>query len=216
MFKLQDIKSLLATKLKSDSGILHTGLPGDDAHEIMSVPGRGKYPTVPATAKKAAVLLLLYEKIDRVFITLIERGIHEKDRHSGQISFPGGKMEEQDDFPVQTALREAQEEIGISNDVEVLGTMSPLYIPVSGFHVFPVVAIANKNISFTIQQEEVKNLLEVDLSFIVKEYTKSTTTIPMTGSLVLREVPCYKIHDHIIWGATAMILSELEWILKGK
>lgn len=206
MFKLTEVRNLLQENLSR--------LPGAEAHALMSVPGRGKYPVIPPTAKNAAVLILLYERIDRVFVALIERTTHLKDRHSGQISFPGGKKEEKDDFPVQTALREAQEEIGIRSDVEVLGTLSPLYIPVSDFHVFPVVALAPNQITFSIQNEEVKNLLEVDLSFIVQEHSKSTASIPVSGSLVLREVPCYKIHDHIVWGATAMILSELEWILR--
>ena len=86
MYSLADIK------IKLTNGLSGT-LPGQDAHDLMAVPGRGKYPIVPEQAKRAAVLIFLYEKVDRVFVALIKRETHEKDRHSGQISFPGGSMD---------------------------------------------------------------------------------------------------------------------------
>jgi len=204
--------SLIEIKNKLMEGFRHA-LPGENAHELMSVPGRGRYPIVPENAKKAAVLVFLYPKVDRVFITLIKRETHDKDRHSGQISFPGGSMEATDDYPIQTAIREAHEEIGIPTEIEVLGTLSSLYIPVSGFYVSPVVAIHHTPIIFTVQASEVKEILEVDLAMLIRSGSKSKRDIKINSGFLLKEVPCYEIHGTIVWGATAMILSELEWLI---
>lgn len=207
MYSLSDIT------IKLTNGLSGT-LPGQDAHDLMAVPGRGKYPIVPEQAKRAAVLIFLYEKVDRVFVALIKRETHEKDRHSGQISFPGGSMEVSDDYPIQTALREAHEEIGIPMDIQILGALTPLYIPVSGFFVSPVIASYPSPIPFSAQATEVKEILEVDLSMLLKTEAKSKREIKISSGLTLKEVPCYEIHGTIIWGATAMILAELEWLLR--
>lgn len=206
MISLGDIKNKLIQGLNMD-------LPGDDAHDLMAVPGRGKYPSVPLEAKKAAVLIFLYEKVDRVFVTLIKRETHTKDRHSGQISFPGGSMEPTDNYPIQTAIREAHEEIGIPLEVEILGMLSPLYIPVSGFYVSPVIATHHTPVLFTPQAAEVKEILEVDVSMLTQTESKSKQDIKISSGLLLKDVPCYELHGTIIWGATAMILAELEWLL---
>ena len=206
MISLPDLKNKLLYGLQNT-------LPGENAHKLMSVPGRGKYPIIPENAKKAAVLVFLYTKVDRVFITLIKRETHDKDRHSGQISFPGGSMETLDDYPIQTAIREANEEIGIPKEVEVLGTLTSLYIPVSGFYVSPEIAIHHAPILFTAQASEVKEILEVDLSMITHADSKSKRDIRISSGMMIKEVPCYEIHGTIIWGATAMILSELEWLI---
>jgi 8-oxo-dGTP pyrophosphatase MutT (NUDIX family) len=194
---------------------LNNPLPGMQAHQKMSVPGRTLTPFVPMHAKKAAVLILFYHRIDRIFIALIKRKRHDADHHSGQISFPGGKWEETEDYPVQTALRESMEEIGISPDIEILGTLSPLYIPVSNFHVSPVIGWHPQlNPSFKIHDAEVDELIEMDLGLILDDTLKKQVHIQVLSSLTMKNVPAYDIHGHIIWGATAMILSEVEWILR--
>ena len=210
MASLHPIKQKLITALSNP-------LPGAQAHALMVVPGRGIYPTIPASAKKAAVLILLYHRVDRIFISLIKRKQHEADRHSGQISFPGGKMETTDDYPVETALREAKEEIGIGDTIEILGQLSPLYIPISNFYVAPVLAwYGSTNPYFTIQESEVDEMIELDLGLLLHPDTKTKKNITVLATLTLGEVPAYEVHGHVIWGATAMILREMEWMLRGE
>ena len=139
----------------------------------------------------------------------------ESDRHSGQISFPGGKMESFEDSPVQTALREAREEIGVDAELEILGSLTPLYIPVSNFHVYPIIAWSEKDPGFIIQPDEVDELIELDLDLLFNPDLKTTKDIAVLSSLVLENVPVYEMHGMVIWGATAMMLSELEVILTG-
>jgi 8-oxo-dGTP pyrophosphatase MutT (NUDIX family) len=195
--------------------VLSSPLPGNQAHLKMAVPGRSLYPDIPDDAKKAAVLILLYERIDRVFVALIKRKFQDSDRHSGQISFPGGKMEASDHYPIQTALREATEEIGITDDIEILGTLSTLYIPVSNFHVAPVIAWHTApNPRFKIETSEVAELIEMDLQLILDDSLKNKVDIIIQSSMILHDVPAYDVHGQVIWGATAMILSELEWVIK--
>lgn len=194
---------------------LKNPLPGLDAQCLMAMPGRYVNVQVPPDAKKAAVLVLLYKKSNRIFLALIRRKIIETDRHSGQISFPGGKVEPGDDFPIQTALREAQEEIGINHTLEVLGLLTPLYIPVSNFHVTPVVAWYDREVHFILEENEVDELIELELALLTNPEVKSTMDMTVFPSLVLKGVPVYHIQGMIIWGATAMMLSELEMVLKG-
>ena len=206
------IHSTIKQKLIS---ALTAPLPGNSAHQKMSVPGRSQSSDIPSDAKKAAVLILFYHRIDRIIISFIRRKLHDADHHSGQISFPGGKMEATDDYPVQTAVREAMEEIGITENLEILGKLSPLYIPISNFYVSPVVAWHHDtNPSFNIQQEEVDELIEIDLSLIQDSSLKKQVDIPFGVNYTLKDVPAYVIHGQVIWGATAMILSEVEWILQ--
>jgi 8-oxo-dGTP pyrophosphatase MutT (NUDIX family) len=188
-------------------------LPGLSAHRRMAIPGRYIDAPIPETARKAAVLILFYSKLDRAFTSLIRRQTLETDRHSGQISFPGGKMESFETNPVQTALREAREEIGVDGDLEILGSLTPLYIPVSNFHVYPIIAWSEKHPSFSIQPEEVDELIELDLDLLFNPDLKAAVDIPVLSSLVLEKVPVYEMHGMVIWGATAMMLSELEMIL---
>lgn len=193
---------------------LQNSLPGTKAHELMTVPGRGTFSTIPETAKKAAVLLLMYHRVDRIFISLIKRKQHDTDLHSGQISFPGGKMELMEDYPIETARREAKEEIGMKGSIDVLGQLTPLYIPVSDFYVIPVLAWHNElNPEFLIQQEEVDELIELDLGLLLHPQSKTLKNIKIMSAYTLKDVPAYEVHGQVIWGATAMILSELEYLL---
>ncbi|MDZ4710540.1 MAG: CoA pyrophosphatase [Saprospiraceae bacterium] len=193
---------------------LNNPLPGLAAQLLMAMPGRYINVQVPSDARKAAVLVLLYNKSNRIFLALIRRKIIETDRHSGQISFPGGKVEPGDDFPVQTALREAEEEIGINHTLEILGLLTPLYIPVSNFHVTPVVAWYGGEVDFIIQENEVEELIELELALLIHPEVKSLRDMKVFPSMVLKGVPVYDIQGLIIWGATAMMLSELEVMIK--
>lgn len=157
--------------------------------------------------RKSAVLALFYPKGNRPHLALIKRAV-DQTVHSGQVSFPGGKMEEADMTLEETALRESWEEIGIqARDVTIIGQLSRLYIPPSNFEVFPFVGYVSKLPLFQ-TNHEVERLLEIDWEELsnpdnqVEKQIKHRTHGFFT-------VPCYYIQGEIIWGATAMMISEL-------
>ena len=157
--------------------------------------------------RKSAVLILFYPVNGEPHIAMIKRAA-DNSVHSRQVSFPGGKVEESDESLIHTALREANEEVGInSNDVHIIGGLSKLYIPPSNFDVYPIVGFADSRPEF-ITNEEVEHLIEVDFESLSNPQTKTKKTIPLIEGKEA-EVPCYYIQNEIIWGATAMITSEL-------
>lgn len=172
--------------------------------------------TIPADARPSAVMSLLFPVGDELHLLFIKR-TEDGRAHSGQVSFPGGKQDPTDSDLKATALREAQEEVGIMPaDVDILGELTPLYIPVSNFQVHPFVAFAKEKPTYNINQAEVRYILEVRVSELFHPQTKVTTDVvspAMPG--IIRNVKAYQLSDGtIIWGATAMILSELEMILE--
>ncbi len=187
-------------------------LPGLIAQNKMAHAVRKHIPPVPVHARAAGVLALLYPKADDWHIVLIEResSSNPNDRHAGQISFPGGTKEETDPSLEFTALREAHEEIGIhTEDVTILGPATSLYIPVSNFQVFPYLAYMTTAPSFMPQESEVRSILEVPIKHFTKNDTIQQTDLKVSKNMTLRKVPCYNLNGHILWGATAMILSEI-------
>lgn len=168
----------------------------------------------PIDAQDAAVLLLLYpsQSIATVFI---ERRKHELDKHSGQISFPGGKVEKHDKSYSDCALREASEEIGVEPSlVEVVGHLTPLYIPVSNFKVYPVVGVAEQPLQFMAQADEVSKIITAPLSIFDKSSTRKKKDILIRSSFTLQGVPYFDVEGKVVWGATAMILNEFLAILQ--
>jgi 8-oxo-dGTP pyrophosphatase MutT (NUDIX family) len=161
---------------------------------------------------KAAVMILLYVNQHELYFPLIKRPVYEG-AHSGQISFPGGKTDIHDKSMIDTALRECEEEIGIhKNSIEVLGELTKLYIPVSKFEVYPVVGFLPLTTSFIPQASEVETVIEVPLSMILSAQTLETKTIKYKGAD--ESIPFFNIYNHMVWGATAMILSEFIHIWK--
>ena len=157
--------------------------------------------------RKSAVLILLYPKNNTVYLVMMVRAA-DNTVHSGQVSFPGGKVEKSDSSISYTALREAHEEIGVlPNTVDIIGKLTKLYIPPSNFDVYPVVGIVNSTPVF-IPNNEVHKLLEVELSTLFNPNTAGYEKIyHRTGGEFV--VPCFHIQGEIVWGATAMILAEL-------
>lgn len=192
---------------------LEKGLPGWQAQRLMSVrEDEHLRTTVPQHAKKAAVLSLV-SLHERPSVILIKRQAHEHDKHSGQLSFPGGQMEAGDDSLLTTALREAHEEIGLVREqIDVLGPLSPLYIPVSNFHVYPYLAISEGPHSWHPEPGEVAEVLELNLDIIIDQNVQYTD-MHLRNGLKLSRVPFYPLENHKVWGATAMILAELGHIL---
>ncbi len=164
-------------------------------------------------SRQSSVLILLYEKEGSIFCPLIKRQEYDG-VHSGQISFPGGKVEEGDVDFVATALREAFEEIGIpSEQVTALGMLTPVYIPPSRFWVNVVLAYTNDVPDFIPDAYEVAAVIELPLNHLEDELAIEERSIPMTSS-INRKVSGYRYEDYFIWGATSMILTELRSLLR--
>lgn len=199
------------TYLKS---ALNGKLPDGEAHSKMLPPGRRlkTFDQENGSVKLSSVLVLLFPDGDKLFVCLMKRPKTMK-YHPGQISFPGGQVEKEDRSAEMTALREAQEEVGIVSDtVEILGKLSDLYVEVSKFSIQPFLAWADEKPIFRINPEEVESLVLFPLSdFVVNETISETPMETFSGIL---QVKYYPFDGEIIWGATAMILSELIEILK--
>jgi len=163
--------------------------------------------------REAAVLILFYSKNNETYFVLIERNEYEG-VHSKQISLPGGKKENFDIDLMYTAVRETSEEIGVKIDInEVIMPLSPVYVPPSNFMIFPFIGAISNSFKFCADPREVKNVIEVNISQlldpdIIKYQDISTSYANMT------KVPYFKIDDYVVWGATAMILSELSDVFK--
>ncbi len=153
--------------------------------------------------KNSSVLLLLYPENNELHVCLIKRPVHMK-HHAGQIALPGGRIEK-DETALETALRETQEEIGILPiEIEILGTLSELYVQVSRFQIHPFVGWINQKPEFIIDKNEV----EKTISFPLKNMENAIEEVELKTILGTLKVPCFQFEGEIIWGATAMILSE--------
>ena len=190
-------------------------LPGFKAHERMLGRVRPMPLAVPENARQSAVLSLLFYIDERLNILLMKRK-EDNTAHSGQVSFPGGRYEPADADLKATALREAQEEVGIDpGKVDVFGALSSLYIPVSNFNVHPFLAFTNQRPDYSLSHQEVSYILEVPIEeiFHPRKKIKTDVTSPATPKATYN-VNAYQLDDGtIIWGATAMILSEIETVL---
>lgn len=189
---------------------LSQDLPGRPAQYKMAHAVRVNYPPPPTDARVACVLNLLYPKDNDWHIVLIERmSTHKGDQHSGQISFPGGGLEPNDPSLSAGAIREANEEVGvIAEDVELLGQLTDIYIPVSNFLVHHFVGKLDYTPDFIPQPSEVKSILEVPLDHLRDPNTIQRKDLKISSKITLKNVPYYSVNDHVVWGATAMMLSE--------
>ena len=153
-----------------------------------------------------AVLLVLYEKFSAPHILLIRRRDDLK-HHPGQISFPGGRREDGEDL-LETALRETMEEVGLQRDaLQVLGALAPIYISPSDFMVHPFVAWHQGQPALRMEKSEVAEILETPLGLFL-DPSMGCTEIRIMNNTELA-VPFYRLGEDKVWGATAMILSEL-------
>lgn len=163
--------------------------------------------------KIAAVMMLFYPKNDITHLVLIVRNSYEG-VHSAQIAFPGGKFESEDQTYEITALRETFEEIGIHPDsIEILRQFTRLYIPPSDFLVYPFLGICKKEIIFIPDASEVAAVIELPLAIFLDEEVMVNAQISTSYANDIM-VPAFKIEEYIVWGATAMMLSELKDVLK--
>jgi len=187
---------------------LKNSLPGSIAHTRMLPPGRVlQLPVNQQNFCHSAVLVLLFPHEAHIKTCLIRRPSSMKN-HAGQIAFPGGKQEKEDHDLVQTALREAKEEIGLAIDqVHILGELSPVFVQVSNFLITPVVGWMYHVPEIVIDPSEVDEVIFISLAELVDEENRCKREVEtLTGRMA---VPGYCIRECFIWGATAMLLAEL-------
>ena len=163
--------------------------------------------------KIAAVLALFYPNNNNNTSLLLTKRASYNGPHSNQISFPGGKIEKSDNNLSQTALRETFEEVGVSQEkVEILREITNVYIPPSNFLVTPFIGITKTKPMFKVNSE-VAEIIEI--SFLDLLDDNNVGTIQITNSYMKETlVPSFNINGSDIWGATAMILSEIKEVLK--
>lgn len=163
-------------------------------------------------SRQGAVMILLYPHMETLCTLFMQRPVYQG-VHSGQISFPGGKWESGDNNLTETALRETEEETGIiRHDIEILGTLTPLHIPVSNITVTPVVGYIPYRPVFTPQKSEVVCLIEAELEFFAGEAGVKEKEMQIRDMPVM--VRYYDYKGHVIWGATAMMLHELMVVME--
>ena len=191
-------------------------LPGKEAQLSMSpnpVDMRRFDTKPPENYKRGAVLILLYPCENKAFFPLIKRpeylGVH-----SGQIAFPGGKMEEEDKDEIETALREAWEEVGIiPGEVKLVGQMSKLFIPTSNFLVTPVLGYTEAIPDFVPEEREVAKIIPTAVSTLYEPNFRKQKVLEFSDNFRL-DTPYFEVEKEMVWGATAMILSEFLQILE--
>ena len=199
---------------------LEQPLPGMEAQskmlsKTMHKNGRASAPEEAITdAKKAAVMLLLFQK-DGVWYTTLMQRPETPYPHSRQISFPGGGAESSDPAFEATALRETEEEFGIDASlISVVGALSPLYIPVSKYLVYPYIGYMSTPPVYNIQEDEVDEVIEVKITDLLADDTIKITHIETSSGLKLKDVPYFDVANKVVWGATAMMLHEFVTIAK--
>jgi 8-oxo-dGTP pyrophosphatase MutT (NUDIX family) len=194
---------------------LKAPLPGKQAQIKMSpVPlDTRRFGTdLPENHRKSGVLILFYPDSENTFFPMIKRPEYPG-FHSGQVAFPGGKMEMGDANIIETALREAEEEVGIDRTrVQVLGSLSELFIPASNFLVSPVIGFLGKRPDLVPEEKEVSRIIHAELALLLRPETRKQKILEMGHNRKL-DTPYFDIDGEVVWGATAMILSELIHLL---
>ena len=189
---------------------LSKNLPGWESQKKMAVMPINSVTRLafipPKNAKLSAVAIILFIEHNKLKFLLTRRSSNV-DHHKGQVSLPGGAQEKGESFRY-TSLREAQEEIGISADLNLIGKLGPLYTPVSGFSIHPIVWFTEKRPKTIINKNEVESIYTIELDELENVNTLSSKPIKVKG--IKMNAPSFKFNDCNCWGATAMILSELK------
>jgi 8-oxo-dGTP pyrophosphatase MutT (NUDIX family) len=163
--------------------------------------------------RTAAVLMLCYPKNGETHLVLIVRNSY-KGVHSAQIAFPGGKFEQEDTDFAATAIRETHEEVGIHpNKIEVVKPFTQVYIPPSNFIVYPFLGICKEEINFIPDPLEVAGIIELPMTTFLSDTIVTETELMISQANSIK-IPAFEIEKHIVWGATAMMLSELKEVFK--
>ncbi|MCB0691631.1 MAG: CoA pyrophosphatase [Saprospiraceae bacterium] len=194
---------------------ISAGLPGNKAHHVMAPRSIHSYQNLPSNYNKAAVLALIFKENNDLNLCYIKRTSHHpEDKHAGQISFPGGKLEPHDESLLSCAIRETHEEIGIlPQSIQTIGSLSPLYIAASNFHVSPFLAFLEGKPQFSLEKSEVESIIPMKIETLLNPHTKKQTSLKIRD-VILNNVPYYQLENEILWGATAMISAEIEALLR--
>ena len=200
---------------KLKHSILNKKLPGEKAHVEMA-----PYRISSIEAKKrnkkprlSAVGIHLFINSKNKLSTILIQRSNNLPTHKGQIAFPGGKKENKDIDLIETAKRESQEELGIENGV-LIGQLTPVYIPVSNFDVSPFVFFHKSLPNIVKCQDEVDHYFVIEIESVLNPKNIHSFDYKENNGINIKNIPCFKINDKIIWGATALILNELKHILK--
>ena len=204
--------------IRSISKIKNIELPAEASHFKMVPPlrrellrnQRGKV----SNARLAGVLALFFPDRNGQtnFVVILRKTYNGV--HSAQVGFPGGKLERQDQTLQDAALRETFEEIGVpERDVEIVCELTKVYIPPSNFHVSPFIGITKQTPVFIKQEDEVESIIEVPLRHLLNDAVLISKRVTTSYSVEI-EVPAFQLNNHIVWGATAMMLSEIKDLLK--
>jgi 8-oxo-dGTP pyrophosphatase MutT (NUDIX family) len=205
--------------LESVSKIANIPLPGEDSHYKMAPPIRRikelKWDEILAkNPKKSAVMSLFYPDENKQARLLLILRKSYKGVHSNQVGFPGGKFEKEDTSLLHTALRETEEEVGIlPHNVKVICPLSEIYIPPSNFLVQPYVGVLQTMPTFVKQESEVEMLIEVKVKDLLNDSLVFEQVLT-TSYVQNMRVPAFKLNGYTVWGATAMMLSEVKELLK--
>ncbi|MDX2359776.1 MAG: CoA pyrophosphatase [Crocinitomicaceae bacterium] len=194
-----------------------SGLPGEEAHSTLMPINR------PFTSsalqsnpeyRKSAVGILLYPTGETMNSVLIQRPDY-KGVHGNQVSFPGGKMDPDDNNLEYTARRECFEEVNLPLGIgTAIGTLSEVYIPVSKFLVQPYVLTLDETPDLSPDTYEVESIIHFNIFQLLDDSILKTTDIKLQQGFVRKNVPYFDINGHVVWGATAMMLAEFKAILK--
>jgi 8-oxo-dGTP pyrophosphatase MutT (NUDIX family) len=199
-------------RLKNELG----NLPGEAAHLDM-LPLRQVSSEALKKAENyrlSAVLLLLHEMNGQSHFVLTQRNEY-KGKHSGQISFPGGKVEPTDPDTTYTALRETHEEIGIQpHSIDLMGRLTEVYIPVSNFLIHPYIGHSKQTLITQADPREVSQVIHASTKALLDDSNIISTHIKLDSGMVLKDIPAFNFDGHIVWGATAIILNEFKTLLK--
>jgi 8-oxo-dGTP pyrophosphatase MutT (NUDIX family) len=198
--------------------LLTKQLPGEIAHIPLLPSGRKVSSEVRHKAinpiPSAVAIHIVIEDTNEVSIILIERSKYSG-AHSGQIAFPGGKVDKEDLDLLSTARRESEEEIGLSISVgEYIGKLTPVYIPISNFDVYPFVILHEKLPALTANEREVKEIIISSLSTFSKQNAIQYREVELVKGNGFTTVPGFTIGDNWLWGASALIVNELATIYR--
>ncbi len=201
-----DIKNRLKEALQNE-------LPGENAHRRMLPNGRNLNPDEgKVNMIQSSVLVLIFPHNEVIHTCLIRRPASMRN-HGGQIAFPGGRYEPSDNDLIRTALRESFEEIGLYSDqLEVIGALTPIYVQVSNFTINPFIGWCESLPKFTIDRQEVDELFIIPIKKLL--HPEANLLKEVVTSHGKFEAPGFYFDQVFIWGATAMILSEFNEIYR--
>ena len=186
-------------------------LPGRISHEVMMVKPGYKY--IEKKAFTPAAVLILLNPIEDKWHFFLTKRTDNVEHHKGQISLPGGMLEKGESHK-EAAIRETFEELGVqSRDINIIGPLTPLYIPISNFKIFPFVGWLKSAPKLNIQSKEVSKVFSPSIYSLTDPKTKKIKDSILLGQKV--QIPFFNLKNEVVWGATSMILSEFKKILKG-